>query len=298
MTSIGTKFLLAQRFVFDPNNDSLVDKTNSNELNRLGSNESRILLLFSTRPNQIITRDELHDFVWREQGFQVDDSSLTQAISTLRRVLSDSTKTPQFIKTVPKRGYQFISSVEKTVPLLSSLNENKVPDIGTILSKTNVTASHRDSDKPDSNQNLSNSNNNSTTWDNFRLNSKQHRIVYRLIWLAAALLPICVYLSIEPAPSKFKLIDTIQGIPLQTTERHPPLDKWQPLINKCVQTYLAEIKLTQNKQQPVEVIITAGPNNNLILNYVYSESNTSENVTVQLFTKQYGANPLCNMSER
>ncbi len=84
-------------------------------MTRLGSNESRILLMLSERPNQVISRDELHEFVWRDQGFQVDDSSLTQAISTLRKLLNDSTKAPQYVKTVPKRGYQFIASVERSI---------------------------------------------------------------------------------------------------------------------------------------------------------------------------------------
>ncbi|MCV5231527.1 transcriptional regulator ToxR, partial [Escherichia coli] len=95
-TNIGTKFLLAQRFTFDPNSNSLADQQSGNEVVRLGSNESRILLMLAERPNEVLTRNELHEFVWREQGFEVDDSSLTQAISTLRKMLKDSTKSPEF----------------------------------------------------------------------------------------------------------------------------------------------------------------------------------------------------------
>ncbi|MCV5900723.1 transcriptional regulator ToxR, partial [Escherichia coli] len=90
----------------DPNSNSLADQQSGNEVVRLGSNESRILLMLAERPNEVLTRNELHEFVWREQGFEVDDSSLTQAISTLRKMLKDSTKSPEFVKTVPKRGYQ------------------------------------------------------------------------------------------------------------------------------------------------------------------------------------------------
>ncbi len=119
MSHIGTKFVIAQRFVFDPNSNTLLDQDFSNEIVRLGSNESRILLMLAERPNEVISRNELHEFVWREQGFEVDDSSLTQAISTLRKMLKDSTKSPEFVKTVPKRGYQLICSVERINPLLS-----------------------------------------------------------------------------------------------------------------------------------------------------------------------------------
>lgn len=126
MSNIGTKFNLANRFIFDPNTNSLVDKESDNEITYLGSNESRILRLLCDNPGEVITRNDLHDFVWRMQGFEVDDSSLTQAISTLRKALNDSTKSPQFVKTVPKRGYQLISSVEKTVPLMGG--ESKADD--------------------------------------------------------------------------------------------------------------------------------------------------------------------------
>lgn len=116
MSNIGIKYILAQKYIFDPNNNSLVEQHAEDTITRLGSNERRILTLLCDKPNEVITRDQLHEFVWRDQGFQVDDSSLTQAISTLRRMLKDSTKSPQFVKTVPKRGYQLICSVERTTP--------------------------------------------------------------------------------------------------------------------------------------------------------------------------------------
>lgn len=123
MSNIGTKFNLANRFTFDPNTNSLTDRESDNELIRLGSNESRILLLLCEKPSEIVSRNELHDFVWRRQGFEVDDSSLTQAISTLRKLLNDSTKSPMYVKTVPKRGYQLICSVDRVTPLMSGNDE-------------------------------------------------------------------------------------------------------------------------------------------------------------------------------
>ncbi len=112
MLTHAKKFLIGKRFIFDPNDNSLIDKLENNELIRLGSNESRALSLLIEDPSVIITRQRIHDYVWREQGFEVDDSSLTQAISTLRKALKDSTKSPAFVKTVPKRGYQVIATVE------------------------------------------------------------------------------------------------------------------------------------------------------------------------------------------
>ncbi|MCV5332886.1 winged helix-turn-helix domain-containing protein, partial [Escherichia coli] len=78
--------------------------------------------MLAERPNEALTRNELHEVVWREQGFEVDDSSLTQAISTLRKMVKDSTKSPEFVKTVPKRGYQLICSVERLSPFSTDSN--------------------------------------------------------------------------------------------------------------------------------------------------------------------------------
>lgn len=283
MSSVGTKFILAQRFLFDPNNNSIIDRDDGNELNRLGSNESRILLLFSQRPNQIITRDELHEFVWRDQGFQVDDSSLTQAISTLRKVLLDSTKAPKFVKTVPKRGYQFIASVEKTVPLSSSLNDNQPQHESDINAPTTL-------DGKDTSDTVIENPAKPLIEDTAVVSAekKQDRLFNLLTLFVALLLPIIVFVNAEPAPSKFKLIDTIEGVPLRTTENHPPLTDWQPLMNKCVSVYLAE-----HKNKPIEIIATAGPNNNLILNYVQSELNSADNITIQLIAQQQEMSVLC-----
>jgi len=283
MSSIGTKFVLAQQFVFDPNNNSLINKFNDNELNRLGSNESRILLLFSERPNQIITRDELHEFVWREQGFQVDDSSLTQAISTLRKMLIDSTKAPRFVKTVPKRGYQFIASVEKTIPLSSSEEKSTQQNKAERETPSEMTKKNAHIDSMETKNKTPMVDANITC-----AKKKQSNTFTTLIFLVAILLPIIVFMTTEPTPTQFKLIDTIEDVPLLTTENHPPLNDWQPLMNKCVSTYLAE-----HTQKPIKIIVTAGPNNNLILNYVHSKPNSTENITIQLIAKQQEMSALC-----
>ncbi len=49
MSHIGTKFILAEKFTFDPLSNTLIDKEDSEEIIRLGSNESRIL--FGCWPN-------------------------------------------------------------------------------------------------------------------------------------------------------------------------------------------------------------------------------------------------------
>jgi len=71
-------------------------------------------LLFLVRnPGRILSKDELFEAIW--PGRYVEESSLTQAIFTLRKALGDSNQT-QYIVTAPGRGYSFAAPVEQFVP--------------------------------------------------------------------------------------------------------------------------------------------------------------------------------------
>ncbi|MET2854175.1 transcriptional regulator [Vibrio owensii] len=290
MTNIGTKFLLAQRFVFDPNSNSLADQQNGNEVVRLGSNESRILLMLAERPNEVITRNELHEFVWREQGFEVDDSSLTQAISTLRKMLKDSTKSPEFVKTVPKRGYQLISTVERLSPLssdsISELDEqeeeNEAPVVdleqfaeSTIETPVDKTAETEVTvEKPKTAPSQKNAN-----W------------LFRILVVVAALLPVCVLMLTNPAESQFRQIGEYHNVPVMTPVNHPQLNDWMPSIEQCIKRY---VEHHAEESSPVEVIATGGQNNQLILNYIHDSEHSYENVTLRIFAGRNDPTDICN----
>ncbi|SUP92480.1 transcriptional regulator [Vibrio owensii] len=290
MTNIGTKFLLAQRFVFDPNSNSLADQQNGNEVVRLGSNESRILLMLAERPNEVITRNELHEFVWREQGFEVDDSSLTQAISTLRKMLKDSTKSPEFVKTVPKRGYQLISTVERLSPLSSDSiseldeqeDENEAPVVDleqfaesaveTPVDKT--TEAEVTVEKPKTAPSQKNAN-----W------------LFRILVVVAVLLPVCVLMLTNPAESQFRQIGEYHNVPVMTPVNHPQLNDWMPSIEQCIKRY---VEHHAEESSPVEVIATGGQNNQLILNYIHDSEHSYENVTLRIFAGRNDPTDICN----
>ncbi|NDJ83697.1 transcriptional regulator [Vibrio campbellii] len=290
MTNIGTKFLLAQRFVFDPNSNSLADQQNGNEVVRLGSNESRILLMLAERPNEVITRNELHEFVWREQGFEVDDSSLTQAISTLRKMLKDSTKSPEFVKTVPKRGYQLICSVERLSPLSSDStpdiddqeeeNEAPVVDLEQFAEATTETqadiapeaAAPVEKPKPTPAQ-------------------KNAKWLFRILVVVALLLPVCVLMLTNPAESQFRQIGEYHNVPVMTPINHPQLNNWLPSIEQCIQRY---VEHHAAESSPVEVIATGGQNNQLILNYIHDSDHSYENVTLRIFAGRNDPTDICN----
>src|SRR5688572_22027025 len=68
-----------------------------------------ILLTLVRQAGRAVDKDELMRAVWPDTF--VGEETLTQNISTLRKVLGDTPDQPEYIATVPRRGYQFISPV-------------------------------------------------------------------------------------------------------------------------------------------------------------------------------------------
>ena len=67
------------------------------------------LLALLERVDRVVEKDELVRVVWGDVF--VGEDSLAQNISTLRRVLNDDASRPQFIATMPRRGYRFVAPV-------------------------------------------------------------------------------------------------------------------------------------------------------------------------------------------
>jgi DNA-binding winged helix-turn-helix (wHTH) protein/tetratricopeptide (TPR) repeat protein len=75
-----------------------------------------LLIHLVDHAGSLVTKEQLLDALW--PGANVTDNALAQAVSELREALGDAAGTPQFIKTVTRRGYRFIAPVEtiKVVP--------------------------------------------------------------------------------------------------------------------------------------------------------------------------------------
>jgi len=70
------------------------------------------LLVLVSRAGQIVEKDDLLKAVWPDTF--VEEVTLAQNISTLRRALGDNSETPTYIATVPRRGYRFLGPVVQT----------------------------------------------------------------------------------------------------------------------------------------------------------------------------------------
>ncbi|MDS1924700.1 winged helix-turn-helix domain-containing protein [Vibrio parahaemolyticus] len=108
-------FHIGEDLLFHPETNTLTFTGKIKETLVLGENESRLLMYFIIHRNHIIPRKELIEFVWKKRRIIVNDSSLTQSISNLRRALRDSSRKPTFIKTIPKSGYKFIAPVREVI---------------------------------------------------------------------------------------------------------------------------------------------------------------------------------------
>lgn len=82
-----------------------------------------VLLYLVQNPGRVLTRDELLKNVWPDTF--VDENSLAQSISALRRALEEKPGDNSYIVTLPGRGYQFVSPVKIVVPE----NGNIVPQV-------------------------------------------------------------------------------------------------------------------------------------------------------------------------
>jgi DNA-binding winged helix-turn-helix (wHTH) protein/tetratricopeptide (TPR) repeat protein len=68
-----------------------------------------VLLHLLRHPGQLVNKDELLKAVWPET--YVGDAVLKVSVGEIRKALGDDAKTPQFIETVHRRGYRFLSTV-------------------------------------------------------------------------------------------------------------------------------------------------------------------------------------------
>ncbi|WP_318485928.1 transcriptional regulator [Photobacterium leiognathi] len=289
MLTHAKKFLIGKRFIFDPNDNSLIDKLENNELIRLGSNESRALSLLIEDPSVIITRQRIHDYVWREQGFEVDDSSLTQAISTLRKALKDSTKSPAFVKTVPKRGYQVIATVEPYLgeekdEITESLSTTTSVDVESTIDSPVITSDseHTVDTVAETEEEPSD-----------KTAEKSKTQLSWLGWVAliiALILPVAVNISMPPKSAAFRPLLQVEGITVYTPISNPVVKDWNNMISSCVSSYLRGHK---NEGKPTEVIVTGGQNNQLYLNYLHSSTVPMENITLRLLTSHEDNAKLC-----
>jgi len=73
-----------------------------------------LLVFLAERPAQVLPKREILRAVWQQT--YINDDVLLRAISELRKAFGDDVRNPQFIETVPRRGYRLIAPVGASTP--------------------------------------------------------------------------------------------------------------------------------------------------------------------------------------
>ena len=70
-----------------------------------------ILKALLEQPGELVTREALRDRLWPANTFVDFEHGLNAAMRRLRDALGDSAEAPQFIETLPRRGYRFVGAI-------------------------------------------------------------------------------------------------------------------------------------------------------------------------------------------
>ncbi|NVK10911.1 MAG: DUF2225 domain-containing protein [Gammaproteobacteria bacterium] len=98
----------------------LLKKSPSDTGVRLEPKAADVLLALIEAEGEVVSKEQLLRSVWN--SVIVSDDALLRVISQLRKSLGDNAKSPRFIKTVPKRGYQLVCVVQKLAKEKDSTN--------------------------------------------------------------------------------------------------------------------------------------------------------------------------------
>jgi DNA-binding winged helix-turn-helix (wHTH) protein/TolB-like protein len=78
---------------------------------RLQSQPAQVLAMLVEHAGEVVTREAIREKIWGAGTFVDFDKGLNFAIAQVRTALGDSADSPAFVRTLPKRGYQFIAPI-------------------------------------------------------------------------------------------------------------------------------------------------------------------------------------------
>ena len=96
-------------FELDPTREEL---RRSGLLVRIPRQPLRILLLLVRRAGEVVSRDDIHAAIWGNETYVDFEHGINSAIRQIRFSLGDHAEMPRYVRTLPRRGYSFIATVE------------------------------------------------------------------------------------------------------------------------------------------------------------------------------------------
>ncbi|WP_250479889.1 MULTISPECIES: winged helix-turn-helix domain-containing protein [unclassified Caballeronia] len=104
-------FIINQSIIFSKETDSLTS-IETRDCTRLSPIACRALIAFTSRPFEVIKRDDLLRALWYDHGFVVTGNSLNQTVCKLRENFRSISRGHDLIKTIPRIGYSFVATVQ------------------------------------------------------------------------------------------------------------------------------------------------------------------------------------------
>ncbi|TXR51922.1 transcriptional regulator [Reinekea thalattae] len=320
------RFRLFDNFLFDSRSNSLKDLTKNGAELSIGNNESRLLAFFCQNENELLTRQMIQQRVWLDQGFQVDDSSLTQAIFNLRKLLNDSAKSPNYIVTLPKQGYRFIAQVEPepaldrgvrtdvakvaTTPQLQNDALGSFTDTSNSLTDTSNSLTDA-SDTLDAQSTLDTQStlkaltvqpNTDRLSDQQAASAveakKNKRILLFTVWPSIAAAFVVVIFSAllvgwfyNQQPG-FITVSDLEGVPIKTYNGSSANQDWSGIVSSCLDRYGNP---EPGQPSPEQVIITGDQDGRININLLFDKANANMNVTMRLLPRLDGQSNSCSI---
>jgi DNA-binding winged helix-turn-helix (wHTH) protein len=76
---------------------------------KLEGRPMQVLMLLVERAGELVTREEIADYLWGNKVFVDVEQSINTAVRKVRIALNDCVGQPQYLQTVVGRGYRFLA---------------------------------------------------------------------------------------------------------------------------------------------------------------------------------------------
>ena len=87
----------------------------------------KVLLLLIEEPGRVVAHETFYRRLWPDDELGVLEDNLYTAVRKLRHALHDNTRHPQFIETVPRKGYRFIAPLSQVDATSEPGEDDEVP---------------------------------------------------------------------------------------------------------------------------------------------------------------------------
>jgi DNA-binding winged helix-turn-helix (wHTH) protein len=109
LASSGPRFMRFGPFQVDQQRQEI---TRNGSRLKLQGKVYQVLVALLEKPGEVVTREELRQRLWPADTHVNYDANVNTTVNKLRHALGDSTDKPQYIETIPRKGYCLVVSSE------------------------------------------------------------------------------------------------------------------------------------------------------------------------------------------